>query len=108
MQENITFAITMARNYGGKIFGDYVRQVIIPSLKNEPAEQCKIVNFWFSNEDDCTQYILRMGTKLQKIQSRFNLCLLEGTTSDEELICNFIVSDTPPEGLTYDGEFPEA
>lgn len=105
MQEHISFAIQMAKAYHGRIYGDYVDQVVVPYYLNDVTQECKIVNFWFPTEEDCTQFTLRMGNKFHKIQSKFNLHILGDIENDEEeYICNLTVLEQMPEGLTYDGE----
>lgn len=105
MEAHLSFAIDMAKAYGGRIYGDFVEQVLLPHHLNEVTQECKIVNFWFPTEEDCTQFTLRMGNKFHKVQSKFNLFILgDIEDNEEEYICNLTTGQIP-ECITYDGEF---
>lgn len=60
-------AITIAGIYDGRVFGGFVRNVLVPMKFNKPSPGYKDVDLWFKTQEDAEQYIKNMGNKLSLI-----------------------------------------
>jgi hypothetical protein len=59
--------IKLASAYGGKVFGGFVRDVIVPSLKGDSCEfQFKDVDIWFKSHQNAEAFIGEMGKSFVK------------------------------------------
>ena len=62
--QEIDDCITVASKYNGRVFGGYVRNILVPKLYNQPLVGFKDVDLWFTNQSDANWFILQMGDKL--------------------------------------------
>ena len=64
----------LASSFNGKLFGDFVTDVIIPRMKNT---KCDIaysqVNIWFNNQQDADKFVYEMKLLNCKVYTRDNL-----------------------------------
>src|SRR6187431_2333642 len=56
--------INVASKYGGRVFGGYVRNVLIPHFYNQKSVGFKDVDLWFLKPSDALNFVLDMGDRL--------------------------------------------
>jgi len=62
--------IKIAGKYNGKVFGGYVRNVLVPREFGNPGPyRFKDVDLWFSNERNAALFLKEMGDALQVIEA---------------------------------------
>ncbi len=113
--------IRTAEIYDGRVFGGYVRNVVVPRLKKKTSPGYKDVDFWFKTQQNADLFVFYMGDKLSKINDndvdfQMNTYSFERRQyllkcKYENVIIDIIVSPTLPVNdfdvnqLTYNGSF---
>jgi hypothetical protein len=64
---NVHDMLTVAAKYEGKVFGGFVRNVLIPHAFNKPVSGYKDVDLWFTSETYATKFINDMAKQLYKL-----------------------------------------
>ena len=75
--------IKIASTFYGKVFGGYVRDVVVPKLQN-PTKKCvfKDVDIWFLDEDCANEFI-------KEIKKRYDFRLIPGFTLKDNIHYTF-------------------
>jgi hypothetical protein len=60
-------AITIVGIYDGRVFGGFVRNVLVPMKFNQSSPGYKDVDLWFTTQEDADQFVKNMGNKLTLI-----------------------------------------
>ena len=112
--------IMEATKYGGKVFGGFVRNVLVPKHFNQPLCGYKDVDFWFKDEEMASLFVKNMvaiGTLCTKVQNhddamykfkRTQYLLYNRMYSNGSIIVDVVISSTLPvddfdvNQLTYD------
>lgn len=70
----INDCIDVASKHDGRVFGGYVRNVLVPASFNKKSPGFKDVDLWFKNINDAEAFEFEMGTKLEilKFTDRYN------------------------------------
>lgn len=65
--EEVYKCIKIASKCGGKVYGGFVRDVIVPRLHNPECEiGFKNVDLWFKTEDAAKTFVRKMGEKIKE------------------------------------------
>ena len=59
--EHITECIDVASKYGGRVFGGYVRNYLVPVLYKQECPGFKDVDLWFEYQEHADSFIRVMG-----------------------------------------------
>jgi hypothetical protein len=59
-------AITIASKHNGRVFGGFVRNVLVPQMHNMSIPGYKDVDIWFQTQLDADQFVTDMGDKFIK------------------------------------------
>ena len=63
--QRIAAMLTEVTKCGGHVFGGFVRDVIIPRMKNPGCEvKCKDIDLWFKNQTDVNAFVTAMGNQI--------------------------------------------
>jgi len=85
--------IKCASDYCGKVFGGFVRDVIVPRLNDRNCRiKFKDVDLWFDSHKDASKFIMRMGNKLIKSDVKFTNGLYPDECTRQQF--NLINNDT--------------
>lgn len=64
----VTDCLKIAEKYGGKVFGGYVRNVVVPRLcGDDKVIGYKDVDIWFETEDGAQSFVTDMGDRMKKL-----------------------------------------
>lgn len=106
--EHVENCIKTAYLYRGCVFGGYVRNVVVPRLKNKTSPGYKDVDFWFKSQTDADLFVKQMGDKLYKLKDtdvefQMNVYsfvrqqyMLKYKEGDGNIVIDVIVSPTLP------------
>ena len=59
--------IKVASKHGGRVFGGYVRNVLIPAIYNQPSPGFKDVDLWFTTHHNAAAFLIEMGYNMKKL-----------------------------------------
>jgi hypothetical protein len=60
--------ISVASKYNGRVFGGYVRNVLVPRQFNIPCPGFKDLDLWFTTKEQADFFVREMGLLFRKIQ----------------------------------------
>lgn len=70
---SITNCLRTAGKYNGKVFGGFVRDVVVPRLANSSCDvKFKDVDVWFSTQTDADNFVKEMGSSFVEGPFAFN------------------------------------
>ncbi|CAH6419856.1 Hypothetical protein HVR_LOCUS937 [uncultured virus] len=55
-----------ADKYGGRVFGGFVRNILIPTIFEQTINGYKDVDIWFQSQENADLFVVAMGDKLAK------------------------------------------
>jgi hypothetical protein len=101
--------IKIASKYNGRVFGGFLRNVLIPRYYNYSCPGYKDVDIWFTNKEQADFFVKDMNAKLTKIMTKFTpyLCYpftreqyflldINGTVGKNSPIIDVIISKECP------------
>lgn len=107
--ERVDDCIKIASKYNGRVFGGFLRNVLIPRYYNDPCPGYKDVDIWFTNKEQADFFVKEMNSKLAKIMPKMNtsvsypftreqyyLLEINGTIGNNSLIIDVIISKECP------------
>lgn len=69
---DVMVCIHVASKYNGKVFGGFVRNVLVPQTFNQHVNGYKDVDLWFTCEEDAIKFVNDMDDKLSLINKDKN------------------------------------
>ena len=111
---NVMLLIEIASKYNGRVFGGFVRNVLVPQTFNQKIDGYKDVDLWFQSEVDASNFVNDMGELLKVInkntqhykdaivyQFKRKLYRLQNATIDIIISETLPVNDLNVNQLTY-------
>lgn len=70
--DRVNRCLEVAGKYGGRVFGGFVRNILIPKTFNQYIYGYKDVDIWFQTNDAAEAFVVEMGVKLIKLDENPN------------------------------------